>query len=307
MKTILIHPDVKGADQFFKILSTELEGFKIVSSLDNIDAENVEVAIIWLNVPKYLSQLKNLKLLMICGSGIDHIINSPDLPRKVPTVRLVDPYLRYRVTNYIIDQIFRQFLPDLNPQDQEIVLTKKLAIFKKPKIGIMGLGMIGAFMAKKLIEMGFHVCGWVRSTRPRTIDEIYVGDEQLKEFAKNCEVLVCQLPLTMATYKILNKNLFDLLPNGAYLINVGRGSHLEEDDLLSALDSGKLAGACLDVFEVEPLPQSHLFHSHEKITVTPHIAGYIGADTQAPYAAQVITSFYQNEKILGMVDYKTQY
>ena len=307
MKTILIDSDVKEVDQFCKILSSDLDGFKIVSSKDDVKVEDVEVAIIWLTVPKYLDRLVNLKLLLICGSGVDHIINSPDLPSHVPTIRLVDPYLQNRVTNYVLEHLLKQFFPSLVLSFQEDDLKEKLRKHKKPKVGIMGLGMIGAFMAEKFSEIGFDVCGWVRSTRPRTIDEVYVGEEALKDFAENCEVLVCQLPLTKATYKILNQRLFDFLPNGAYVINVGRGGHLEEEDLLLALDSGKLSGACLDVFEVEPLSSNHMFHSKPKITVTPHIAGYVGADTQAPYAARVILDFYQNKKTVGLVDYQVNY
>jgi len=308
MKIILIDSNVKDVDKFCKILSTNTNDFKVTSSINEIDEKDVEVAIIWLNVPKYLDQLINLKLLLICGSGIDHIVNSPDLPRNIPTLRLVDPYLRNRVTNYVLRQILKHYFPSLSPFNEGIQnISGKIDNLNKPKIGIMGLGMIGGFMANKLIEVGFEVCGWVRSSRPRTIDEVYIGHNQLKDFAKNCEVLVCQLPLTKATYKILNSTLFNLLPNRAYIINVGRGSHLEEAELISALDSEKLSGACLDVFEVEPLPLNHIFHTHPKITITPHIAGYVGADTQAPYAARIITSFYNDEEVVGWVDYHAHY
>jgi glyoxylate/hydroxypyruvate reductase A len=309
MRTILIHSDVKGADMFRKILASEITDFHIALSIEDYKLEDVEVAIIWLQVPKSLSKLPNLKLILSCGSGVDHIINSPYLPHDVPLVRLVDTFLRDHVSNYVVEHVFKHFLPDLSYHDQGSALFSILEIDKqqKPKIGIMGLGLVGTWTAEKLIGIGFDVCGWVRTSRPRTINEVYVGTKELGEFANKCDILVCQLPLTNETRGILNKHLFDLLPKGAYLINVGRGAHLIESDLLSALESGKLSGACLDVFEVEPLPTNHPFHANTKIKITPHIAGYVSPETQAPYAAQIIASYYKDEMAKGTVDYFSLY
>lgn len=307
MRTILIQTDVKGADKFREILSSEISDFLISSSIEEVNLEEVEVVILWLNVPNYLSKLPNLKLLLICGSGIDHMIGSTELPNNIPLIRLVDPFLRNHVSNYVFEHICKHFFPTLNYHNHEGDWSKTLETIKKPKIGIMGLGLIGESMAEKFVNMGFEVCGWVRTSRHRTIKEVYVGVERLGDFAENSEVIVCQLPLTRETRGILNCHLFDLLPEEAYLINVGRGAHLIEADLLVALESGKLSGACLDVFDVEPLPSEHPFHTHPKIMVTPHIAGYVGPETQAPYAAQIIDRYYRNEKITGMVDYQTYY
>lgn len=309
MRTILIHSDVRGVDKFSEILSTDTTNFHVASSIDDIELKNIEVVIIWLHAPDYLSQLPNLRLVLICGSGVDHIVNSPNLPHNIPLVRLVDPFLRDHVSAYVVEHILKHFFPDLvyHNIEEDWAGTLKNIERKKPKIGIMGLGLVGTAIAEKLLNMGFEVCGWVRTSRPRSINEVYVGNEQLRDFAEQCEVLVCQLPLTKETRGILNSHLFDLLPKGAYLINVGRGGHLIEADLFLALKSGKLSGACIDVFEVKPLPSDHPFHTNPKIVVTPHIAGYVGPETQAPYAAQIVSSYYRNEKITGMVDYNAHY
>lgn len=159
----------------------------------------------------------------------------------------------------------------------------------KPKVGIMGLGLIGSITASKLRNMGYEVCGGVKTSRPR-FAEVYVGLEEIDDFAKQCEVIVCQLPLTEEMRGILNRRLFSVLPDGAYLISVGRGAHVVEDNLLLAIETGKLSGASLDVFEIEPLPVNHPFQAIPQITITPHIAGYVGTETQAPYAAEVINN-----------------
>ncbi len=305
MRTILIDSHISGVHEFSKIISASTSGYHVATSIDQAQTEDIEVAIIWLQVPKYLSKLKNLKLLLICGSGVDHAITSPELPKHVPTVRLVDPYLRNRVSNYVLEQINNKY-PSAD-KNHHPTSQKQRNKNIKPKVGIMGLGLVGNAIAEKLQQSGFPVCGWVRTSKSRSIEEVYVGNDHLYQFASECVVLVCQLPLTDETREILNHRLFDALPLGSYLINTGRGAHLNESDLLMALETGKLSGACLDVLQVEPITPHHPFSSNQKITVTPHIAGYVGFETQAPYAAQIINSFFRNEKIAGVLDYNTKY
>jgi len=171
----------------------------------------------------------------------------------------------------------------------------------------MGLGLVGEATAERLVPLGFDVCGWVRTPRPRALPEVYVGDAELGAFARRFGILVCQLPLTRQTRRILCARLFDQLPWGAFLINVGRGGHLNESDLLAAIESGKLSGACLDVFEVEPLPAEHPFRFHSKITVTPHVAGKLIPERQALHAASIIASAYHGGRPAGVVDYDACY
>ena len=139
-------------------------------------------------------------------------------------------------------------------------------------IGIMGMGQLGADAARKLVQLDFKVAGWSRT--PKSIDgvESYAGNEALDDFLSRSDVLICLLPLTAVTRGILNRGLFQKLPAGAYLINVARGAHLIEEDLVTALDAGHLSGACLDVFQTEPLPPDHPFWSHPNIMITPHIS-----------------------------------
>ena len=130
------------------------------------------------------------------------------------------------------------------------------------RVGIMGLGQLGKDAAGKLSALGFAVNGW--SKTPKSIKGVagFAGARALNDFLSRTRILICMLPLTPQTEGILSRQTFDRLPAGAYVINVARGAHLIEDDLLAALDAGQLSGACLDVFETEPLPADHPFWDH---------------------------------------------
>ncbi len=309
MKTILIHPDVKGAEEFSIILRDSLPQYNVTSSFDETEISDIEVVIIWLIIPDYLCQLPNLKLILSCGSGIDHLLYLSGIPYHVPLIRLVDPYLRNRVSNYVLQQILERYFPNLSQLDLVKTQNEIYHAVQESKlhVGIMGVGLIGSSIVKNLINYGFHVSGWVNTQKNRVISDVYIGKSELNIFAQQANILVCQLPLTKETKGILNINLFNYLPDGAFLINVGRGEHLVESDLILGLKNGKLSGACLDVLPVHPLVLNHPFNTIHNIKVTPHIAGYIGPDTQAPYACEVIKSYFKSEKVEGIVNYKAMY
>ncbi len=309
MKTILIQSDVKGADEFRIYLKKSLPEFNVVTSINEAELSQIEVVIIWLDVPHFLNSLPNLKLILSCGSGVDHIIESLYLPHNIPLVRLVDEYLINRVSNYVVEQILEQFFPHIKNKEFTVVQPSIYQEIreKKIRVGVMGLGLIGSEIALRLISIGFEVSGWVRTIKKRVIEDVYIGEPELEIFVKKCNVLVCQLPLTRTTKGILNIHLFNFLPENSFLLNVGRGGHLVESDLLLALENKRLIGACLDVLEVEPIPLNHPFNKNINIKITPHLAGYIGPDTQAPYALKVIKDFYTNDEINGMVNYDSSY
>jgi glyoxylate/hydroxypyruvate reductase A len=309
MKTILIHPDVKGAKEFSNILSTLMPQYNVTSSFEETELSDIEVVIIWLIIPDYLTQLPNLKLILSCGSGIDHLLKLSSIPSHVPLIRLVDPYLRARVSNYVLEQILEKYFPNLSHLDLVETQNKIYKVVQKSNlhVGIMGVGLIGSSIVKKLTDYGFQVSGWANTQKKRGISDVYIGISELNIFVQQTNILICQLPLTQETRGILNINLFDHLPDGAFLINVGRGEHLVEFDLILGLKKGKLSGACLDVLPVYPLALNHPFNTIPNIKVTPHIAGYIGPDTQAPYACEVIKSYFKNKKVEGIVNYKLMY
>ena len=178
----------------------------------------------------------------------------------------------------------------------------RLEFLKDFPVGIMGLGVLGQRVARAIQQFEFPVVGWSRSARQVHGVRAYVGAEQFDEFLAETRVLVCLLPLTSETEGILNRDTLARLRPGGYLINVARGGHLVEDDLIPLLDSGHLAGATLDVFRQEPLPAGHPFWRHPKITITPHTAARTLRDESVAQIATKIARLERGESIAGIVD-----
>ena len=175
------------------------------------------------------------------------------------------------------------------------------------QIGIMGLGVLGIAAAEILRKNGFGVCGWSKSAKNLSGIKTFHGSEQLDEFLKQSNILVCLLPLTSETKNILNKDLFKKLPEDAYLINVARGEHLVEEDLLEVISNGHLSGASLDVFTQEPLPEEHPFRKNGKIKITPHIASVTSAARVAPQIAENYFRMKAGKPLKNVVDREKEY
>ena len=166
----------------------------------------------------------------------------------------------------------------------------------------MGLGEIGLACAEALHRLEFDLIGWSRTKKEILNVGCFYGDESLKAFLSQSTILICLLPLTPETAGILNESTLAAMPAGSYLINVGRGGHLVEEDLLDALNTGHIAGATLDVFRDEPLRKDHPFWHHPNVTVTPHIAALTLPQTAAPVIANIIKRVRAGRKVPGMVD-----
>jgi glyoxylate/hydroxypyruvate reductase A len=169
-------------------------------------------------------------------------------------------------------------------------------------IGVMGLGSLGCAVLERLSTYGFRLRGWNRSARTLAGVETFAGILELHPFLSGCDILVCLLPLTPATQGILNRELFAALPAGASLVNVGRGPHVVDADLIAALDSGHLSRAILDVTDPEPLPEDHPFWAHPRVFVTPHVASMTQPETAAPILLENIRRQRRGEPLQGVVD-----
>lgn len=239
------------------------------------DADDIEFALTWNHPLGELAKFKNLKCIASLGAGVDHILRDADLQAGVPVTRVVQSSMSRFMSEYVILSVLnycRQFDIYKNDQTAKIWQPRKPILARDIQIGIMGLGQLGHDAARKLAQLDFNVAGWSRT--PKTIDgvESFAGDDALDGFLSRSNILICLLPLTPATRGILNGSTFEKLPDGAYVINVARGAHLVEEDLLAALNTGHLAGACLDVFQTEPLPEDHPLWTHPKVLITPHIS-----------------------------------
>ena len=158
-----------------------------------------------------------------------------------------------------------------------------------------------------LIELRFDVAGWSRSARELPGITCLHGAAGLSAFLARTEILVCLLPLTRETECILNWETLAALPKGACVVNVARGGHVNEADMLAALDSGHITGASLDVFSQEPLPPDHPFWSHERVIVTPHVAAVTHARTSVVHIAEQIRRFEAGLPLENLVDRKRGY
>lgn len=269
------------------------------------DPAAIDYALVWRPEPGLLAALPNLKLILSLGAGVDHILADPQLPRGVPIVRLVDPYLTDAMSEYVVLQVLRLHRQDLDYRAQQQAriwreLPQKNA-HERP-VGILGFGEIGQDAARKLTAVGFAVSGWSRQERAVSGFATFAGPAGLARLLAQSEILVCLLPLTSETRGILNAATFALLPRGAALVNAGRGGHLVEADLIPALDRGQLSAAALDVFQEEPLPPDHPFWRDPRILVTPHIAGTTNPATAAAIVLDTIRRFEEGDPLLNRVD-----
>jgi glyoxylate/hydroxypyruvate reductase A len=169
-------------------------------------------------------------------------------------------------------------------------------------VGVLGLGTLGADVARRLIVLGFPLKGWSRSAKSVPGVTGFAGDGGLSAFLADLKILICLLPLTASTEGILNVALFDRLPMGSILMNVGRGGHLVGRDLLAALDNGRLSLAMLDVFREEPLPPDHIFWRRKDIIITPHVAAITRPGTGAADILENYRRAMAGEPLLNIVD-----
>lgn len=248
----------------------ELRTMADLGPLDAIDA-----TVCWCPPAGLMAQMPRLSLIQSVGAGIDHLTADAALP-DVPVCRIVDTDMASGMAAYVTWAVIhgqrhmgRYLASAAAGRWEEAPIQPPRA----HRVGIAGLGTLGLVCARALMALGYNVRGWSRSPRevPEGLD-CFHGQAQQAEFLAGCDTLVCLLPLTDETTGILNRDLFAQLPRGAHLINVGRGAHLVEADLIPALDAGHLGAATLDAFVQEPLPAGHAFWRDPRILVTPHIA-----------------------------------
>lgn len=272
----------------------ELSDFPVVG-----DPAAIEAALVWYPPPGALGMFPRLELVHALGAGVDHILADPALPRHVPVVRLIDPYMTAAMVDYVSLQVLRLHHDDFAYRVQQAASVWQERVQPSAaarRVGILGLGTLGAATAARLQSLGFDVAGWSRRERRLPDVQCFAGRESLGRLVARTDILVCLLPLTEATADILDARLFAALPKGAALINCGRGGHLVETDLLAALASGQISAAVLDVFRSEPLPPSHPFWHHPRILVTPHVAAQTHPPTAAPIVAEALKRMARGER-----------
>jgi glyoxylate/hydroxypyruvate reductase A len=270
----------------------------------------IDYILAWHHPPGELQRYPNLKAIFSLGAGVEKLLRDRELPAGVPIVRMVDRALTSGMTEYVLLHVLR--LHRRGPELEAFQRRAEWVELETPpawerKIGILGLGVLGSDAATKLAALDFDVAGWSQSPKDIAGVGSFAGPEGLEKLLGRSEILVCLLPLTTATTGILNARTLARLPQGACIINAARGGHVVEPDLLAALDSGHLIHATLDVVSEEPLPASHPFWRHPKVTLTPHVASLTWPPTATEHIIANIRRHEAGQPMAPLVDVAREY
>ena len=272
-------------------------------------APQADHAVVWSPPQQFLDEQAGLKGIFNIGAGVDALMKL-ELPRDALVVRLDDAGMSVQMAEFVCHAVIRHFR-ELDAYDRDAAQGKWG--FRRPRlraefpVGVMGLGVLGTRVAQALAAFEFPVLGWSRGARDVPGVRCFAGEAQFHDFLAATRVLVNLVPLTPDTENILNRQTLGRLQPGGYLVNVARGAHLVDADLLALLDSGHLAGAALDVFRTEPLPADHPFWAHPRITVTPHTSARTLREESVAQIARKILAFERGEPIAGVVDRQRGY
>ena len=307
MEIIFYHPTF-DIPWWIAALEKQLPGAR-VREWKSGDNEPADYALVW-HPPVEMLQGRELKAVFALGAGVDSILSKlrehPEmLPLSIPLFRLEDTGMGLQMQEYAVSQVlhwFRRF-DDYQALKQE-TRWEPLPEFTRDEftIGIMGAGVLGGKVAESLLAWGFPVRVWSRSRKDWPNLQSFAGESEMGEFLRETRVLINLLPNTAETVGIINHALLNQLQDQSYLLNLARGVHVNEDELLRALENGKLKGAMLDVFSREPLPVESPLWRHPRVAMTPHIAAVTRPQEAIAYIGKTITGLERGEAVTGQVD-----
>ncbi|MGE5088879.1 MAG: 2-hydroxyacid dehydrogenase [Candidatus Levyibacteriota bacterium] len=265
----------------------------------------VDYAIVWKPLPEVFERTRITGAVFNLGAGVDRLLAIPALRRPVPVYRLEDAGMAEQMCEYVAAATLWAYRDlDAYAEAQRAGEWKPLARRDKADfvVGLLGLGVLGAAVARTLAGLGFPLAAWTRTRRDVAGIATHAGPGELPAFLARCRVLVVLLPLTPETRGLVDRRLLGLLPRGAHLVNVARGDIVVDADLIAALADGTLAAATLDVFRDEPLPPAHPFWRHPRIRLTPHVSAATLPDASVAQIAGKIAQLARGETPSGRVD-----
>jgi len=267
-------------------------------------APPADYAVVWAPPQQLFEEQPQLQGIFNIGAGVDALLKLR-LPPSAVVVRLEDAGMAVQMAEYVCQGVIRHFR-DLNAYAEDVRAGRWTSYTPRQRsdfpVGVMGLGVLGARVAQALQQFEFPVNGWSRTAKLLPGVRGFTGAAQFHDFLASSRVLVNLLPLTPDTANLLNHDTLSRLQPGGYLINVARGAHLVDEDLLALLDSGHLSGALLDVFRTEPLPADHPFWRHPKITITPHTSARTLRSESIAQIAGKIAAMQRGEAVARIVD-----
>ena len=254
------------------------------------------------------STFTNAKAVLNLWAGVEEIVQNKTL--KKPLIRLVDEGMKQGMIEWCLAHILRHHLnTDVHVKNQDGIWRSDIVppLANEITIGILGLGELGSAVAQSLSAIGFNINGWSQTKKNIPNVKSYFGTDSLIKVLHSAQILIVLLPLTPKTKYIINASTLKLLPKGAIILNPGRGLLINDNDLLTLLDSNHIRHATLDVFAQEPLIPSHRYWSHPNVTVTPHIAAHTRPSSSAETIAQSILKIRAGKKPRGFVSRKEFY
>ena len=300
--SLLINIPDRNIDKLLARLKKELgeESIEVWPNIKNPD--HVSMALVWKHESGSLANLPNLKGISSFGAGVDNILEDAQLP-DVPVARIVDNDLANSMANFVTTIINSHKLRfDEYAQQQSLSLWKPRSARRGNKVGILGLGELGQQTAKYLCHAGFDVSGWSRAQKDMDGVHSVTGIEAFNDVISESDYLVCLLPLTKDTKGVINKSVLSAMKSTAVLVNVARGGHVYEEDLIEALYDKTIAHAYLDVFDQEPLPAAHPYWRTPNLTITPHVSAVTNIDTAI---SQIIDNYQRltsGEAMVNTID-----
>lgn len=274
MPTVYFHSNLDDPRAWHAALAAAVPGLEFIVGPACERPERVDVALAWTAPPQGLHAFPRLRAVLSLGAGVDQL-DLRQLDPRIPVARLVDPCLTRRMVEYCKAAVYylhRDF--HLHRQNQ----ARRVWQFAAPvdaaqrRVLVLGLGELGAAVASGLAAEGFGVTGWSRSLKTLPGVRSIEGAGALADALATSDIVLNLLPLTSQTRGMLDRGFFYQCKQGVCLVNVGRGAHLNEPDLVDALDQGKVAAAFLDVFAQEPLDPAHAFWAYPQLHITPHVA-----------------------------------
>lgn len=291
-------------------LALALPEERIESAGAATDPSVFDVAIVANPRPEQLQPFTGLRFVQSLWAGVEHIVHNPALPPDAPLARLVDPTMSRAMAEGVTAHVLalhRSHPRHRRAQDAREWAPAPVVSAAEREVAFLGTGELARACMAMLARLGFRLSGWSRSARVIEGVRTFAGDDGLEAMLREADILVNLVPLTAATRGLIDKALLERLKPGASLVNVARGAHVVDADLLAALDEGRLGEAVLDVFHEEPLPAEHPFWRHPRVQVFPHVAAPTDAVSAAQIAAANIRAFREGGAIVGLVDRRRGY
>jgi glyoxylate/hydroxypyruvate reductase A len=306
MPSVVIRVDPERRGWWKATLQEQLAGYSVyLWDEDDFDKDAIDFAVVWMPPLGALASLRNLRCVFSVGAGIAHIVRDETYPRHVPVVRTVSEDLRRRMTEYITLHVlrFHRRLPEIEVAHATATWKQFVEpLAKDVTVGILGVGNLGAEAAGMLQHLGYKVLGWNRGGRAVEGVEVFSGADGLMDLLARSRIVVAVLPGTSETDDVLDRDRLGTMPRGSYLINVGRGECVVDDDLVALLRSGHLAGATLDVCRSEPLAPGDPLWSAPNLLITAHTASAIDPAIGGCVISGNILAFDAGDSVPGLVD-----